>query len=92
MSLLLSPRARWFAQCAGSALLSIVAWWKKTRPCIPSRNERQRRAMAVFPQRLIRFVHAVWLSLLVSLTPLACVVYGRGDPASIALDIHLENR
>ena len=65
MSLLLSPRARWFAQCAGSALLSIVAWWKKTRPCIPSRNERQRRAV----RRLIRFVHAVWLSFLLSLTP-----------------------
>jgi hypothetical protein len=54
----------------GSALLLIVAWWKKTRPCIPSRNGRQRRAMAGFPQWLIRFVHAVRLSLLLSLPPL----------------------
>ena len=50
-------------------MLLIVGWWKKTRPCIPSRDERQRRAVAGFPRRLIRFVHAVWLSFLLSLTP-----------------------
>ena len=33
------------------------------------RDERQRRAVAGFPWWLIRFVHAVWLSLLLSLTP-----------------------
>jgi hypothetical protein len=37
---------------------------------VPYRDdERQRRAVAGFPWWLVRFVHAVWLSLLLSLTP-----------------------
>ena len=64
--------------------------WKRTRLCIPSRDERQRRAVVGFPRWLVRFVHAVALA--VADAPRLAWGTRGGDPASIALDVQLENR
>ena len=47
---------------------AVVSLWNRTRLCLPSRDERQRRAVVGFPRWLVQVQFT--LSLLLSLTPL----------------------